>query len=164
MKKALLIFAGLGVLGYGIYRYLKVQGKLLSDFDWKISGVQFLKLTVNEVVINFSILFTSKSSIEAEIQKLYLDLYVNGKNVGFVEENRAFIIPAKGSSIIPIKISINPQSIFKNVVDVLLGAVSQKDVILSMDGFASIKSGFVKTTLPLKYETSIKKKLAEIKK
>lgn len=156
MKKALLIFGGLSLLGYGLYRYFKIQTNLLLDYQWKIAGFKVVRFSLTDISIDLSILFTSKADIEAKINKIYLDLFVEGKNVGFVSEVKSFIIPAKGSTTIPLFISINPQSIFKNLFDVSLGIAKSKDLRFKLDGYANVKSGFISTTLPIKYETTIK--------
>lgn len=163
MKKAIIIISGLGLLGYGFYKYISNQKKLLSEFDWKISGFKIIRFSLTELLVDVEFLFTSKSNVEAEVNKLYLDLFLNGQNVGYVEENKSFIIPAKGSSKIPIRLSVNPQLIAKNLVDVILGSLSKKDVIFSLKGYVGIKSGFVKTTLPLEYQKSIKDQFSKNK-
>jgi LEA14-like dessication related protein len=162
MKKALLIIGGLGLLGFGLYKYFTYQAKKLLEFDWSFSGIKINKLSLNELNIVLTIRFISKADIEAKVEKLYLDLYLMGVRVGYINEDKPFVIPARGSSDIPLNISINPQIIFKNIIDVTSGIGKNKDVMFKFDGFAKIKSGFVSTTLPITYETSIKQYLASI--
>ncbi len=156
MRKALLIFGGLSLLGVGLYRYFKKQSDIVKDFTWKVAGFGISKFSFTELSINISILFTSRADLEAKVNKLYLDVFVEGKNVGFISEERSFIIPARGSATIPLNISINPQAIFKNIFDVSLGVARSKDLRFKLDGFANIKSGFISTTVPVVYETTIK--------
>jgi len=161
MKKTLLFIGGLTVLGVGVYSYLKKQKDLLMNFTWKIQGFKILKFTKDEVAIDLNILFTSVSDVEAKIERLYLDLFLDGKNVGFVSENNPFIIPAKGSATIPLKISVNPRGLFNNLIDLTLGVFKNKDLMFAVNGFAKIKSGLFYTTLPIKYETSVKEYLGK---
>jgi hypothetical protein len=160
MKKALLIFGGIGVLGYGLYRYFKTQADLLNKFTWKISGIKVKKLSLNELALDITFLFTSVADIEAKVNRLYFDLYLEGKNVGFISQDEPFVIPARGSANIPLHISINPQFVLKNLINVTLGIGKTKDLRFKLDGFANVKSGFISTTLPIKYETTIKEYLA----
>lgn len=159
MRKALLAIAGLSVLGVGVYAYFKYQAKKLLDFTWKIQSFNIKKLTLNELLIDVTFLFTSKADLEAQINRIYLDLYLENVNVGYVQEVKSFIIPARGSSSVPITISVNPQRVFKNLIDISLGIGQKKDVKFKMKGFATIKSGFVSTTVPIDYETTIKEYL-----
>mgnify|MGYP001173720804 CR=1 FL=1 len=163
MKKGLLILAGISLLGFAIYRYFKYQVNLLTQFEWKISGIKVKKFSFNQIALDLSILFTSKSDLEAKVNKIYLDLFLEGKNVGFVTEEKPFIIPAKGSHTITLYISINPQLILKNITDILLDITSKKDILFKIDGYADIKSGILSTTLPIKYETSLKSYLSYLK-
>ena len=159
MKKLLFIVGGLSVLGYGLYRYFKTQGDLLNKFTWKVSGFKIINLSLTELSANVDFLFTSVSDIEAKVEKLYLDLYINNVNVGFVSEDKSFIIPARGSSTIPIHVSINPKVVLSNLIDLTFGSAKNKDVMFKLNGFANVKSGFISTTLPITYETSIKQYL-----
>ena len=159
MKKLLFIVGGLSVLGYGLYRYFKTQGDLLNKFTWKVSGFKVINLSLTELSANVDFLFTSVADIEAKVEKLYLDLYINNVNVGFVSEDKSFIIPARGSSTIPIHVSINPKVVLSNLIDLTFGSAKNKDVMFKLNGFANVKSGFISTTLPITYETSIKQYL-----
>lgn len=163
MKKALLIIGGLSVLGFGIYKYFKTQADLLLQFTWDFKGFKIKKFSLSEIALDLSIVFRSKANIEAKITKLYLDAFLNGKNVGYVSEEQSFIIPAKGSATIPLFISLNPKSVINNVIDLSLGVAKNKDVKLTLSGYAKVESGFFKTTLPIKYETSVKEYLSYLK-
>jgi hypothetical protein len=162
MKKALLLIAGLGVLSTGVYLYFKKQMDLISKFTWKISGFKINKISLTNLDINLNIKFTSVADLEAKINRVYLDLFLEGKNVGYVTQTQAFIIPAKGTSDVPINISINPQYIFKNITDIILGVAKDKDINFKIKGFADVKSGFFSTTLPIEYETSLKEYLKKV--
>lgn len=162
MKKALLLIGGLGILGFGLYKYFKTQADLLSKYEWKIAGIKILKFSLTSLVLNLKIRFTSKADLEAKIEKIYLDLFLEGKNVGFLTENRSFIIPAKGSSDVDLSVSINPQAVFKNITDIVLGVSKNKDVKLGINGFAKIKSGLFSATLPIVVETSLKEYLKNV--
>jgi len=162
MKKALLILGGLGLLGFGVYKYFKTQASLLKDFTWKIVGFKIRKITLSELSLDVTFLFTSKADIEATISKLYLDLFLEDTNVGFLTEEKSFLIPANGSANIPLFISINPQYVLKNLINVSLGIAKSKDISFRLKGYANIKSGFISTTLPIDYKTTIKEYLGVI--
>jgi hypothetical protein len=162
MKKALLLLAGLGVLSTGFYLYFKKQMDLISKFTWKISGFKINKISFSNLDINLNIKFTSVADLEAKINRVYLDLFLEGKNVGYVTETKAFIIAAKGTTDVPINISINPQYIFKNITDIILGVAKDKDINFKIKGFAEVKSGFFGATIPIKFETSLKEYLKKV--
>lgn len=156
MKKTLLFGAGIGVIGYALYKYFMRQKNLLLDFSWKMAGIKVQKATPTEVVIIFSMKFISKADIEAKVNSIYMDVYLDGKSVGYITDQKSFILPAKGHSFIDLVITFNPKLIFSNVVDFLLGIVQNKDMKIDLKGYADIQSSFLKTTLPLEYHTTFK--------
>lgn len=162
MKKGLLVLGGLTILGYGLYRYFKAQADKLMDYTWKIANVKILKVNLTEISLQITFLFTSTSEIEAKINRLYLDLILDGKNVGYISDEKGFIIPAKGTSSVPLNISINPKDVLKNILALGMGAIKNRDVMLTLNGFANIKSGFISTTLPIKTDISIKEYLTGV--
>jgi AAA+ superfamily predicted ATPase len=86
MKKGW-IFAGIGVglLGFGLYKYFQIQAKLLKDYEYKIIKIKPVKFTLAEATFEIVIRFISKSNIEATIKSLYLDVIVEGVNVGYIQ-------------------------------------------------------------------------------
>jgi len=159
VKKTLLYVGGISILAYAIYRYIKVQTGLLQDFTYKIIGFQIQKFNKDQLSFTVKIRFTNKSSIEATVNKLYTDVFLDGKNIGYITEVRQFIIPAKGSSDIDLYFQIQPKDILVNAVDLLLGLAKNKDFILSLRGTAKVSSGFITTTIPVVYDTSLKQYL-----
>lgn len=146
-----LVVAGVGAIIYAIYSFYKKQFKLIMDYDYKIIGVRLKKLTANEVIFDMKFRFFNKSKIEAEVEKIFLKVIVEGADIGFITENDKFVIPAQGSSDIDLQITSNPQLVFKNALGIILSGVKRKDLKFTMDGYAEIRSGFIKTTLPIQY-------------
>jgi len=153
--KTLLIVGGIGGVAYAIYRFYKKQFSLLAMYDYKIIGVKMKKMTANEVVFDIKYRFFNKSKIEAEVNKIFLKVIVEGAEIGYITENDKFVIPANGSSDIDLQISASPQLVFKNILGIVLGGVKRKDLNFTMDGYANIRSGFISTTLPIKYSDVI---------
>jgi LEA14-like dessication related protein len=157
--KIALAIAGFGLLGYGLYRYFTAQARMLLDFTYSYSGFKIKKISLNELNFDLIIRFQSKADLEAKIQKMYFDIYIQDVNVGYLIEEKPFIIPAHGSSDIPLTFSVNPQSVFKDIVGIGIGIAQMKDVKIKLDGYAKIKTGILTLTLPVKYETTIKEYL-----
>jgi LEA14-like dessication related protein len=153
--KTVAIVGGIGVIIYAIYSYYKKQFKLISDYDYKIIGVKIKSMTSNNIVFDTKYRFFNKSKIEAEVNKIFLKVIVEGVEIGYITENDKFFIPAQGSSDIDLQISANPQLVFKNILGIALGGFKKKDINFTMDGYANIRSGFISTTLPIKYSDVI---------
>lgn len=149
--KTILIISGVGVLGYLAYSYFQKQLGLLKNYDYKIIGVKIKKLSLTNVVFDVQTRFFNKSKIEATIEKLYLKINVEGSTIGYVTENKSFVIPSQGSSDIDLQISTSPQDVAKNILGIVFGGVKRKDIKFTLEGYANIRSGFVRTTLPIEY-------------
>lgn len=160
--KAILLISGVGLLGVALYRYFKTQVKILKDFTWELSALKVIKFSKTEVAMDVTFLFTSSADIEAKIERVYLDIFLQGKNVGYISEDKSFIIPAHGTSAVPLRISINPQSIFQDIINMTLGIAKSKDIQFQLKGFANIKSGFLSTTLPIDYKTTLNEYLKDL--
>lgn len=161
MKKILLFGAGFGLLGFAIYRYAKVQQQLLSKFSYRIVAFNFAKVTLEEITVSLRIKFISDADLEAKIQSVYLDMYVEDSKVGYISNDNPFVVPAHGSSYIDLTFSFSPKLILRNVFNVALAGIGAKDIKFNVDGYARLKSGWISTTLPVKYTTTLKQYLAK---
>lgn len=155
-KRILLFTGGLSLLVLAIGTYLVKQKNLLKNFRWEMAGVQVTKFSLDNVSINFKIKFISDADLEAQVKALYLNIAMEGKNIGYITDIEPFIIPAHGFSYIDLNINFNPGLIFGNAVGIILAVTGNKDLTITYDGYATIKSGWISTTLPLNYSTSIK--------
>lgn len=161
MKKVLLYGAGLGVLGFALYRYFALQQDLLKKFSYRIVGFNFAKVTIEEITVSLRIKFISNADLEAKIENVFLDVYVEGNAVGYISNDVPFVVPAHGSSYIDLTFSFSPRLILRNVVNVALAGIGNKNMRFSFDGYAKVKSGWLRTTLPVKYTTTLQEYLAK---
>jgi len=160
MKKGWIFGLGIAAVGVGAYLYIKKQVALLQDFQYKIIGLRVKKLSKDEISFDVKTRFYSKSAFEAKITKIYIDVFVEGVNAGYITENKELIIPAKGYSDIDLSFSFNPQVVLKNIVNIVLAGIGRKDLSLQFKGFASVKSGLIATTLKINYDTTLKNYLS----
>ncbi len=157
MKKKIILFAaGLSVIGLGIWHYVKRQQELLSQFKWEVEALDIPTLTATSVVVNMKIKFISIADVEAKVNNVYLNVLVQGQPVGYVVNTEPFIVPAHGYSFINLSINFNPTLVLGGLVDIILGVIKNKNMTVSLDGYANIKSGWVSTTLPIEYSSEFK--------
>jgi hypothetical protein len=163
MKKFLIttgIIGGLGIIGYSIYNFYVKQFNLLKQFTFKVTGFNLGAMT--ETLVNGSIKFNfcSISDIEILVEQFYLDFYVDGKKVGYITDTSGatgMLIPANSCNELSFDFSLNPQLIFGNIADITLLVLKQKDVMITLQGSVQLKSGFIQTTVPLKFTCSMQK-------
>lgn len=159
MKKTILYIACFSILAGTVYWYFKVQTALLKDFSYKIIGFGIQNITRNNLSFTLKFRFINQSSIEATVKKLYSDVYIEGKNVGFITESKEFIIPAKGSSDIDLYFSVQLNNVIYNLPDLIGAILTNKDLKFALKGTVTVKSGFIKTTIPIEYDNTVKKYL-----
>jgi hypothetical protein len=160
MKKiwvGLLSIGGIGFIAYGLYSYFQKQAKLLRQFQWKLISFNLDDISLELVKGSVTIRFSSISDLEFTITEFILKVYINGTESGYVNDITQSIIPANGYSDIPIAFTINPQYLFTDASDILSYTLKQKDAIITLKGYVSVKSGFVSATLPIDCDCSIQK-------
>jgi hypothetical protein len=150
------IFAGLGVIGYALYQYVKKQKDLLLQYDWSIMGINFDTISQNLLSGTLTFRFINKSDIEITAEQFYFDFYFNGTYVGWLQDAESFTIPARGYNDIEFRVNMNPQMVIGNILDIIAYATKKKDAIIGLDGKATLRSGFIKTTVKINCDCSTK--------
>jgi LEA14-like dessication related protein len=118
-------------------------------------GFKFRKLSGTQVTFDVTTRIFNKSNIEATVKKIYLEIFVQNTKVGFVTQEGQWNIPAKGSTDIQMKITVNPQLLLKNAAAVILSGAKQKDLNFTLQGYANVSSGFLSTTIPITYSDKV---------
>ena len=91
IKKALII-GGVGLAGFGLYRYFKYQVDLAMKYDYKIKNFKYLGISGNDVNVSATIEITNKSNFRLEINSFDLRLFYNGKKFADVVSTKKIII------------------------------------------------------------------------
>jgi LEA14-like dessication related protein len=153
--KKILIFGSIGAVLYGVYRFYKKQIGLLQNYDYKIIGAKINKVSLNQISFSTKVRFFNKSKIEVVVQKIFLDVFLEDTLTGFISDDKPFVVPSQGSSDIDLNMTFNPQSLLKNITNVILAGLKKKDLNFTLKGYANIRSGFVSTTLPINYSDRV---------
>lgn len=151
-----IILGGVVLIGGTIYAYFKRQYDLLTDFEWKVINLKFDTISLTLLKGKILYRFTNKSDIEITISNFYLDMYLNNTYIGYLEDTRVFVIPARGYNDIEFGFSLNPQLVIKNAVDIISFGTRLKDATFSFTGAITARSGFVKASVPIDCDCSVK--------
>jgi LEA14-like dessication related protein len=154
-----IITLGVGIFGYALYKYIKRQTELLQDFVWEFASFKFTSVQKDLIKGNMSINFTNKSNVEIKVSEALLDFYFNGVNIGYFQDTNEFIIPANNTTNIPFEFTLNPQMVITNFTDLVLYSTRQKDASIHIEGIIKFKSGFIKGSFPITYDTTLKELL-----
>lgn len=156
MKKVLIIGTITAILGGAVYLFYKKQIDQLSKLKYAFLKVSLGNLGATDTVLNLSLMVTSESTLEAEITDLNLEVFLNEKKVGSVSEIKPIILPAKGSSVVDLKISITPLQAGMDLLSAATSYLTKKDANIKINGYGKVKSAFIKTSVPFTYETTLK--------
>lgn len=156
MNKIVVVLGVLALVGVGVYAYYKKQIGVLYNYTYKIIFVKIKKITKQELSFDIKTRFSNASKIEATVNKIWVEIFVEGVKSGQIVENKAFVLPAKGSSDIDLFVSVNPQAIFKNIVQIFLTGAKQRDIKFQMKGYANVSSGIISTTIPIDFSDTLK--------
>ncbi len=156
MKKALIIGGAVVAVGAAGFFFYRNQIDKLYEMEYKFVGVNFDKLSYTDTIANLKIQITSKSTLEAAVSDLDLEIYINGKLFGTVKSNETIIIPAKGYSVADVKVQVNAAGIVAGGTQLLGQIWKDKDAMLTVKGKAKVKSAFIKLPINIDYTESIK--------
>lgn len=154
--KVILGLTVIGGIGYAAYRYVQRQQKLIEQYEIKPIYFQILNWTQGLITLAITLRFSNKSNIEATIQELSVDIYVQNVFVGKVTQIKNTLIPAKGQSDVQLQLTAAPKELLKNAVSIFTTALSKKDITYRINGNAKIKSSFIAINIPIDYTGSVK--------
>ena len=154
--RPLLIFAGVGVIGYALYRYYMKQIQFLKDITYQIVGLKVKSVNINQVSLDITTRVYNASNVEATVTEMYLDVFINGVAVGNINEVKDIVVLPQKTSDVTFNFSFNPRVIGKNVLDIVSLTVASKDVNFDVKGYVRVKSGFLSTTIPFEYKNNLK--------
>ena len=97
MIKKVLIIGGVGLAGYGLYRYFKYQVDLAMKYDYNIKNFKYLGIDGNDVKVSATIQITNKSNFKLVINSFDLDLYYEGKKFADVISTKSVTVEPNSS-------------------------------------------------------------------
>lgn len=140
MKKVLII-AGVGLAGFGLYRYFKYQVDLAMKYDYKIKNFKYLGIDGNDIKVSATIEITNKSNFKLVINSFDLKLFFKGKKFSDVvsvkpitiEPNSAFEVTGVGV--------INVNDIGQSLPSFISDVLKQKPIDIEVEG--NVKINFI---------------------
>lgn len=154
--RPILILAGVGVIGYSLYRYYTKQINFLKNITYKVIGLKINSISASQISLDITTKIFNASNVEATVKEMYLDILINGVRVGQVNEVKDILILPSKSSDISFNFAFSPRLIGQNIVELLTSSVLSKDVVIDINGYVRVKSSFISTTLPFEYKNNIK--------
>lgn len=146
MKKALL-FGGIAIAGFGLYRYFKYQIDMALNYDYKLKDFKILGQNEDVMKVSATFEITNKSSFKVEVTGYDLEIFfkdtpfartINNNNIT-IQPNSSFEIVGVGEiNVVKSKVLILP--LVKDILD-------RKPIDISVTGVVNIKFLGVPTSL-----------------
>ena len=147
MVKKALIIGGVGIAGYGLYRYFKYQVDLAMKYDYKIKNFKYLGINGNDVKVSATIQITNKSSFRLVVNSFDLDLYYEGKKFADVISTKPVTIEPNSSFDITGVGVINVNDIKAGLPQFLSDVLKQKPIQIEVEGQLKINFMNVNSTI-----------------
>jgi LEA14-like dessication related protein len=147
MVKKALIIGGVGIAGYGLYRYFKYQVDLAMKYDYKIKNFKYLGINGNDVKVSATIQITNKSSFRLVVNSFDLDLYYEGKKFADVISTKPVTIEPNSSFDITGIGVINVNDIKVGLPQFLSDVLKQKPIEIEVIGQLKINFMNVNSTI-----------------
>jgi LEA14-like dessication related protein len=147
MVKKALIIGGVGLAGYGLYRYFKYQVDLAMKYDYKIKNFKYLGINGNDVKVSATIQITNKSSFKLIVNSFDLDLYYEGKKFADVISTKPVTIEPNSSFDITGIGVINVNDIKVGLPQFLSDVLKQKPIEIEVIGQLKINFMNVNSTI-----------------
>lgn len=146
IKKALII-GGIGLAGFGLYRYFKYQVDLALEYDYKIKNFKYLGISGDDIKVSATIVITNKSNFRLTINSFDLELFYGGKKFTDIVSQNTIIIEPKNSFEVTGFGVLNVNDLKQSLPNFLADVVQRKPIDIEVEGNIKIKFIGVNSTI-----------------
>jgi hypothetical protein len=161
----LILLGLLGVSGVVVYYYER-QAQLLKELTFQLISFNVIGASDDLVKTQFTMRIFSKSTLDANVNNLALDVYINGIKLATATSD-PFVIPAivksttpgvpdlPGYSDVAMKVDFSPKLLVGNLAGLLVGITSMQDFTIHIIGYVEIQEAFLRISVPVDYPTTL---------
>jgi LEA14-like dessication related protein len=132
------------------------QLTFLQDITYQVVGVKLKSVTMSNISMDLTTRIYNASNVEATVKEMYLDVFMNGVQVGNVNEVKDILILPSKTTDVSFNFSFNPRLIGKNIKDIIALTIELKDINFELKGYIKVKSAFLTPTIPFEYQNNLK--------
>ena len=147
MIKKVLILGGVGLAGFGLYRYFKYQVDLALKYDYKIKKFRYLGIDGNNINVSAVLEITNNSNFRITINSFDLQLLYNGKKFSDVISKKQTIIEPKGSFEVEGQGIINVSDLKQSLPDFIMNVAKRKPIDIEVNGNMKINFMNINSTI-----------------
>jgi len=138
MKKVLL-FGGIGLAGFGLYRYFKYQVDLALNYDYKIKNFKILNYDNENINVSLELEIVNNSAFEILVKEYDLKLFFKGKNVANAKSKIPFAVLPNNSLTIKTEGTINVQESKVAILPFIQDVLAKRPINIEVSGFVKVK-------------------------
>lgn len=149
MKKALLI-TGIGLAGFGLYRYFKHQVNLALNYEYKLEDFHIDKSEGNKVYVTVTMSIKNKSNFQITITEYNLDLFFKGVLFANTKSQNVLIINPETNFKFTTQGVIDLDTVKVAVLPFIQDVLKRKPIDFEISGY--IKTIFFNIPSTIKFD------------
>lgn len=154
MKKVLL-FGGLGLAGFGLYRYFKYQISQALNYDYKIKNFKYENVDIanNKIDVSLEILLTNKSAFEVVVKSYDLKFSFKGANFANSKSSNSFVVMPNTSFPLKISGTLDLQKAKSSVLPLVKDILARNPINIEVTGNVKVKFIGINSTVNFNKDT-----------
>jgi LEA14-like dessication related protein len=121
----------------------------------KLKSFKINQISLQSVNLDITLPVKNPNYFQINVQKLDLDIQVNGMDIGSVAEERNFEIPARSDKELSLNLNLKLKNFFNSTI-ALMQVASQKEVRVGVKGKVQAKVLMVSKTVEINQEEQVK--------
>jgi len=148
MRKVLL-FGGIGLAGFGLYRYFKYEVSQALNYDYKIKNFKYTNVDVanNKIDVSLEIDLTNNSSFEVVVRSYDLNFSFKGIDFASSKSNNSFVVLPNTSFTLKIAGTIDLQKAKASVLPLVKDILARNPINIEITGSVKVKFIGINSTI-----------------
>jgi LEA14-like dessication related protein len=154
MKKVLL-FGGIGLAGFSLYRYFKYQVNQALNYDYKIKNFKYTNVDVenNKIDVSLDIFLTNNSSFEIVVRSYDLKFAFKGVDFASSKSNNSFVIMPNTSFPLKISGTLDLKKAKISVLPLVQDILGRKPINIEVSGNVKVKFIGINSTINFNHDS-----------
>jgi LEA14-like dessication related protein len=151
--KNLLLFGGIGLAGFGLFRYFKYQIDLALNYDYKIKNFKVLSYDSQKINVSLELEVVNKSNFQILVNEYDLKISYKGKNFANAKKTTPFLVLPNNSFTLKTEGVINVKESSVAVLPFIQDVFAKKPINVEVTGTIKVKFIGIDYTLNFNNET-----------
>lgn len=137
---------------------LMVIGSCKPKEDIVLRNVRDIVVDANtEPTLKAQAILYNPNNIKIKLRKIAIDVYVNGKKAGLIDQEPKMVIPAASEFSIPLEVKLNIKEL--GLLDTILGMIGGKKMKVEYKGSISVTYKGLPIRVPVNHQSEVRIRL-----